>query len=355
MRNPAPRAVHRPRGPCAGYGQILDHPHQRLDTEAEPARIGCPIIHLSVDVDGVFAAPRRGRPLIPDALQRRRLAARSRRGDEQIAAILQIQRRQRGIDRGRARRNARVGWQRRRRAGAQIDLHPAEQRRMIRHMRPSQRGVALSFGRPTSGTHRANRIAAGIAIAAIAGRGGDQHGHAARAGHGYALLVRDDGAVPHRLHAQRVAQPCRHAERGFVRSGHQQGMRAIGSDRHVRSGPLRILALHPLGRPRGLGCRPLGELRARRTDRTRSAVGEIEVERATFRFQPHHDHLIGGRCKHLTPVTAVRGFELGCGDARCEVELAPIDGRDVRGGEGQQQIAERAIRHLRRRFPHHLC
>ena len=94
MRHPAARAVLRLRGARAGHGEIIHHREQRLDALGEIARLGGPVIHLRVDVDGVFAAPRRACAVVPQPLQARRLTTGPRRADEQVTAKLIIQRRE---------------------------------------------------------------------------------------------------------------------------------------------------------------------------------------------------------------------------------------------------------------------
>ena len=75
----------------ARLGQVHDHGVQRLDTLGQVARLGRPVIHLGVDVDGVLAAPRRVHAGIPQALQRRRLSAWSRAAQQEVTAELKVE------------------------------------------------------------------------------------------------------------------------------------------------------------------------------------------------------------------------------------------------------------------------
>ena len=78
--------------PCGRrLGQVHDHRVQRLDTLGQIARLGRPVIHLGVDVDGVLAAPRRAHAGIPQALQRRRLSAWSRAAQQEVTAELKVE------------------------------------------------------------------------------------------------------------------------------------------------------------------------------------------------------------------------------------------------------------------------
>ena len=53
-----------------------------------------PVVHLGVDIDRVLAFPRRRHQGIPDALQVCGLRSRARRGDQEIPAVLEIERRE---------------------------------------------------------------------------------------------------------------------------------------------------------------------------------------------------------------------------------------------------------------------
>ena len=62
-------------GAGAGYREVLDHGHQRLDALAQVGGLGRPVVHLGIDVDRVLAAPGRVQAVVPQALERGRLAA----------------------------------------------------------------------------------------------------------------------------------------------------------------------------------------------------------------------------------------------------------------------------------------
>ena len=55
------------------------------------SRLGRPVVLFEVDVCGVVARPRRQDALVPKALQVGRYAGRAGTGDEQIAAILEVE------------------------------------------------------------------------------------------------------------------------------------------------------------------------------------------------------------------------------------------------------------------------
>ena len=119
--DPAARAVHLPRGPRAGLGEVPHHRDQRGHAFLEPGRLGRPVVHLRVDVDRVLAAPGRVGAVVPQALQIGGLAARPRRCDQQIAAILKVERGERGVVRGLAGADALVGRTARRGRAAEVD------------------------------------------------------------------------------------------------------------------------------------------------------------------------------------------------------------------------------------------
>ena len=78
MRDPAARAVVHARGARAGDRQVVHHAHQRLHALGEIGRLRRPVVHLRVDVDGVFRAPGRRHLVVPQALQVGGLSARPR-------------------------------------------------------------------------------------------------------------------------------------------------------------------------------------------------------------------------------------------------------------------------------------
>ena len=80
-----------------GYGNVFDHGKQRLGAFTQPGDFRGPVIHLGIDIDRPLAVPGRedlGRPV---ALQVCRLTARARAGNEQVSAVLEIERGETGI------------------------------------------------------------------------------------------------------------------------------------------------------------------------------------------------------------------------------------------------------------------
>jgi len=68
MGDPAAGAIQFLGGARAGHGKLLDHGDERLDAFAEVGFFRRPIVHFGIDVDGVFAAPRRVHAVIPQPL-----------------------------------------------------------------------------------------------------------------------------------------------------------------------------------------------------------------------------------------------------------------------------------------------
>ena len=79
--------------------QVADHREERLLRLGEVAHEGRPVVHLGIDVDGVFRVPRGVFLVVPHALEVGRLSTRLRRGDQQIAAVLHHQRHHVEVDR----------------------------------------------------------------------------------------------------------------------------------------------------------------------------------------------------------------------------------------------------------------
>ncbi len=97
MRYPSACAVV---GAC-GFGtlhrQLVHEAEQRLMAFCKVGWFGRPVVHLCVDIDGVFAVPR-GKPFAaPQALQVGRLGAGLRTAYEQIASVLEQERRERRV------------------------------------------------------------------------------------------------------------------------------------------------------------------------------------------------------------------------------------------------------------------
>src|ERR1700704_6122007 len=86
MSDPAAGSIVYPRDMLARAREVADHRQQGLNALGEIGQLGRPVIHPLVDVDRVLAAPGRSDTIVPDALQIRRLAARARTADQQVAA-----------------------------------------------------------------------------------------------------------------------------------------------------------------------------------------------------------------------------------------------------------------------------
>ena len=143
MCHPATATIHFPSRLCSRYTQILDERIQRLRGVTEIRYLGRPVVHLRIDVDGIFTVPRCIFAVVPNALQVCRLSTRLGRGDEQITTVIIHQRyhrhilaackflqaligRQRSID---------IGWQNQRRSSELllVSLHMAFLQLCIAH------------------------------------------------------------------------------------------------------------------------------------------------------------------------------------------------------------------------------
>ncbi len=89
----------KPRGSVVGLGDAragcaggIEQVEERGMEVGEVGALGEPVVHLGVDVDGVLGAPRRVDGFVPDALQVGGEGAGAGAGDEQIAAVLEVER-----------------------------------------------------------------------------------------------------------------------------------------------------------------------------------------------------------------------------------------------------------------------
>ena len=74
MCHPATAAIHIPSRLCSRFAQILNQRIQRFRGVTEIRYLGRPVVHLRIDVDGVFAIPRRIFAIVPNTLQVCRLS-----------------------------------------------------------------------------------------------------------------------------------------------------------------------------------------------------------------------------------------------------------------------------------------
>ena len=89
MGHPTTGSVHALRRLATRYGQFLNHTEQRFVAFGQIGQLGRPVVHFSIDVDGIAAVPGRDGILVPDALQVEGLAAGTRTGYHKVAAVLE--------------------------------------------------------------------------------------------------------------------------------------------------------------------------------------------------------------------------------------------------------------------------
>ena len=141
--HPATTTIHFPSRLCSRYTQILNQRIQRLRSVTEIRYLGRPVVHLRIDVDGIFTVPRCIFAVVPNTLQICRLSTRLGRGDEQIAAVVVHQCHHRHILTARKflqalvgrQRSIDIGWQNQRRSSKLllISLHMAFLQLCITH------------------------------------------------------------------------------------------------------------------------------------------------------------------------------------------------------------------------------
>ena len=91
MCHKATTAVH----PARNTPSVLPHPPDQIK-ECRVAFRQCadlcrPVVHFRIDVDRIFAVPRRHEILVPDTLQRRRKIPRAAAPDQQIPSVVKQQ------------------------------------------------------------------------------------------------------------------------------------------------------------------------------------------------------------------------------------------------------------------------
>ena len=92
MCHPTITAIHLPGSQCAGLAKVSDHAEQWFLSLGKVSDKCRPIIHFSIDVNGVLRIPGSKKLVIPYSLQIGGLSAWLRGGDQQVTAILHHQR-----------------------------------------------------------------------------------------------------------------------------------------------------------------------------------------------------------------------------------------------------------------------
>ena len=322
VRDPATGAPVHLRGARAGLREVLHHPQERFDALAEIARLGRPVVHLGVDVDGVFAAPGRVHAVGPEALQIGRLPARTRAGEEQVAAKLEVKRRKLRVVSIREVLDALVGRQLHRLGGAEVQRNPAEQPLVFGNVRLAQSVKGLPARGSDVIPRQGLRVAADILEALVTRRRRDEQHGGIGVGHGNLVRVR-----------RWFAAGSNHFDAGLElqRAGDAIG-RAVDAAQHER--------VRPVVGGGGL---------LRRV--------ETRGERNLARFvggDAHDDHLVHGAGEEFAGELDAAGGVTDAGDGRVEVQVAAIIGHGVHFGEAQHQITDGLIRHLAARFRDHL-
>ena len=94
MRQPALAAIHLLGSLGTRHAEVANHREQRLLGLDKVTHHGGPVVHLGIDIDGVFGVPGGILFAIPHTLQVGRLTTRLRAADKQIAPILHHERNQ---------------------------------------------------------------------------------------------------------------------------------------------------------------------------------------------------------------------------------------------------------------------
>ena len=130
--DPAAAAVVDPCRLASVHREAPDQVEERLVALGEVRHLGGPHVHLGIDVDRPVAAPGGAHLVVPDPLEIGGLAARPGAGDQEVAAVLEVERHQPRIV-GPELPHALVGGQPPRLVGrrSQVQRHAVEQALMV--------------------------------------------------------------------------------------------------------------------------------------------------------------------------------------------------------------------------------
>ena len=183
-----------------GRDQVVEHIKQGFGTFGQVADFGRPVVHFEVDVRGPAAAPRRPQAVVPDALQVGRLRTGPAAGDQQVAAELEIKRRQLRVAASGKSLDPFVGRQLGSVTGAQIERYPAKQPLMVGQVVAVNLGVALGNRAIELLATARGRIAADVVVVLVARcRGQEQRGRVGA------------GPLPSRRRKRRAGRPSKTA------------------------------------------------------------------------------------------------------------------------------------------------
>jgi len=253
--------------------------------------------------------------------------------------------------------DARIGGRGARGALAQAQRQPGKQRAVRLDVVGAQARVRLARGGIHALAHGLDRIAVDVAVVDETGRGADQQRDLARAAHAQAVAFDVHLAVAQGHDAHGVAQDALHAGVVGVTAFDEQGARAVRADGQAR----RTLGFQQVFPDVPGGARGDVVSGLRHVERAvavpglaRVAVADVEVERAARRLQAQHDHLVGRAGEHLAHVARGAAAKARRRDRAVEVQRAPEALRAIDAVEVEQQVAGRAVGHLRGRLRDHL-
>ena len=147
MEHPSVLAVHRARCSGSRSADLTDEPEQGLVEIAEVRRLRGPVVHLEVDIRGVFRVPRREHLIVPYTLQVGGLTAGLRRAYKEIAAEGEVCGTEPVVVGGAEGGETLVGGHRRMAVGTEEERCPREHRPVDGHMTAAGRGVVVGHGR----------------------------------------------------------------------------------------------------------------------------------------------------------------------------------------------------------------
>ena len=322
VADPPARAVVHPGSAAARLDQFSHHAQQGFVAFAEVGHFGGPIVHLGVDVDGVLRLPGWGHGVVPDALQVGGLRAGAGGGDQQVAPILKVERRQVGIGAFLEAQQALIGGQVGGGRPAQVELHAPEQALVLGDVIPAHIGEGALGGSLQTGACQGLGVAADILPGDITGGDSDHQ----RGGVGPTDLDILSGCVD--LAAFGLDE---HPRLKLEAARNAKGVAILAVDHQ------RVAAFAVDG----------GNLRGVKTGCKIDLPGSVGAE-------AHHNDLIDRAGEHLAGEGHITAAIRDASQGAVQVQLAAVLADIFVAGKVENQVTHGLIGHLLDGLGHHL-
>src|SRR5687767_4922504 len=143
-------------------------------TFRQVGRFRRPVVHLRVDIDGVLTLPGRRHQMVPYSLQVGGLGTITRRRNQQVTTVLEIERGQMRIKTLQKRGRPLVSWQISERCSSQVEFDALKKSLMFAHVQRTQCRERLAAGLLQLTRRYCLRISTYVFIASVTGCGDDQ-------------------------------------------------------------------------------------------------------------------------------------------------------------------------------------